>query len=90
MAKKEKGHLASPALHRVPVVMPLEMSDYLDELGSEAKRGGGFKLAKTVLIRALIRAMQTVDEKVGLDLTNVTTEEELRDRLLDAYRRYRG
>ena len=76
-------------LHRVPVVMPLEMSDFLDQVGSEAKRSGGFKLAKTVILRALIRAMQTVDEQIGIDLTGVKTEDELKERLLTAYRKYR-
>ena len=69
--------------------MPLDLADYLSELGSEAKHGGGFKLAKTTIIKALIRAMKTIDEKVKIDLSGVKDEDELKERLLDAYNRFR-
>ena len=87
--KKKSDKPTSETLHRVPVVMPLELSDYLDEVGSEAKRGGGYKLAKTTIIKALIRAMQTVDEEVKVDLDGVKDEVELKARLLQAYRAFR-
>jgi len=89
MTKQKPQKPENTTLHRVPVVMPLDLADYLSELGSEAKRGGGFKLAKTTIIKALIRAMKIIDEKAKIDLSGVKDEEELKERLLDAYNRYK-
>lgn len=88
--KKRTDKPSSETLHRVPVVMPLELSDYLDEVGSEAKRGGGYKIAKTTIIKALIRAMQAVDDEVRIDLDGVKDEAELKRRLLKAYKEFRA
>ena len=89
MSGQKKIVIDSETLHRVPVIMPLDLADYLADLGSEAKRNGGFKLAKTTIIRALIRALLIIDEKVKIDLTGVKDEGRLIERLLDTYSRYR-
>ena len=90
MKKTKDDKSRAETLHRVPVVMPLDLADYLADLGSEAKMGGGFKLAKTTIIKALVRAMRVVDEEVGIDLAGVKTEAELKARLLKAYGEYRA
>ena len=85
--KKTESH--KPTLHRVPIIMDIDMSDFLDEIGSEAKRGGGFKLAKSLIIRALVASMQKVHAKTPINLDGVTSEQEMTERLLEAYKRYK-
>ncbi|MBN3032542.1 MAG: hypothetical protein JW873_00410 [Candidatus Saganbacteria bacterium] len=58
---------------------------FLDELGMRAKRTGGYKLAKTVIIRACLEVLR----KLSIDLRGVKTEKELAARILDAVRKYK-
>jgi len=65
---------------RVPLTLPKELDLFLQKIGTEAKVRGGFKLAKTTIIRALVKAMMELD----VDLVGVKDEEELKRRILNA------
>ncbi len=68
---------------RLNLTLPESMDRFLEEVGIEAKAGKGYKLPKTLILRALIRLMSELDVDVG----GVKTEEELLDRLLAALKR---
>jgi hypothetical protein len=68
---------------RVPLTLPRELDLFLQRVGSDAKAGGGFKLAKTTIIRALIRVM--MDAK--LDSSGIKDEFELQDKIKAAIKK---
>lgn len=90
-ANKPRGRQKNPRpktmdkYFRVQITMPRQLNDWMEDLGSEAKELGGFKLSKTQIVRSLIDALQQVEDK--LDLTNVRDEEVLTERILDAFHR---
>lgn len=70
---------------RVPITMPAEMVEYLDGLGMESKKTGGHKIPNTMIVRCAIRLVG----RLKPDVTNVRSEEELQERLLDACRNFK-
>ena len=70
---------------RVPITMPSGMVAYLENLGIECKKSGGHKIANTVIVRSAIRLLMDMD----IDISKITSEEELENRLKDAARRYK-
>ena len=77
MGRKNRGR---SAYFRVSLTLPKELDSYLENLGSDIKAAGGFKLAKTEIIRALIM----VSSELKLDLNNIDDENELKNRILNA------
>lgn len=71
--------------YRFHIPMTEDQIKFLDQLGMEAKRTGGYKLAKTVIIRACLEALK----KLSIDLRGVKTEKELTGRILEAIRKYK-
>lgn len=70
---------------RLNLTLPEALDRFLEEVGIEAKAAGGYKLPKTLVLRALVRFMAELD----VNIDGVRTEEELLDRLLSAARRRR-
>ncbi len=68
---------------RVSLTLPKELDDYLEKFGSEAKSKGGFKLAKTTIIRSMIRSMM----QLKVDLKDVKQEEDLEKRIEAAFKK---
>lgn len=68
---------------RINLTLPDALDRFLEEVGIEAKAGGGYKLPKTMILRALVRLMAELD----VDVDGVRTEEELLDRLVAAVKR---
>lgn len=68
---------------RLNLTLPEALDRFLEEVGIEAKAQGGYKLPKTLVLRALIRFMAELDVSVD----GVRTEEELLRRLVAAKRR---
>jgi hypothetical protein len=71
--------------YRFHIPMTENQIKFLDELGMEAKRTGGYKLAKTVIIRACLEALK----KLPINLRGVKTEKDLTERILEAAKRYK-
>ncbi len=67
---------------RLNLTLPEALDRFLEEVGMEAKSTKGYKLPKTLILRALIRMMGEMD----VDVSGVRTEEELIERLLQAAR----
>ena len=69
---------------KVHVPMDKELIKWLENVGIEAKESGGFKLAKSVIIRACIRAVMSLPP---IDLSGVKDENELAKRIVKAMKR---
>ena len=65
---------------RVNLTLPDELDRVLQELGNNARAAGGYKLPKTMIMRALVRLLMTLD----VDPSGVKTEEELLQRIMQA------
>ena len=72
-------------LFRVPISITKDMEAWLQDLSSKMKSGGGYKLPKSYIIRALLNAAM----QLNIDVTGIKTEEELVKRLLKAIRQYK-
>lgn len=68
---------------RVNLTLPDELDRVLQKLGNDARATGGYKIPKTMIMRALIRVLMTLD----IDLTEVKTEDEFLDRVLKAIKK---
>lgn len=65
---------------KVHVPMNAELTKWLENLGIDAREQGGFRLAKTTIIKACIRAVMKLD----IDVSKVKTEDELVKRIEQA------
>ena len=72
-------------LFRVPISITKGMEKWLQELSSEMKSSGGYKLPKSYVIRALLDAAMQLD----IDVVQIKTEEELVKRILKAIKHYK-
>ena len=70
---------------RIPITMPSGMVSYLENLGIECKKSGGYKIANTMIVRCAIRLLRDMD----LDISKVKSEEELEQRFKEAAKKYR-
>ena len=69
---------------KVHVPMDKDLVQWLENVGIEAKESGGFKLAKSVIIRACVRAVMNLPP---IDLTGVKDENELAKRIVKAMKK---
>jgi len=58
---------------------------FLDGISKTSKFSGGRKLSRTSILRAILKAIKTFD----INVSEVKTEKELRDRVLESFRRRR-
>ncbi len=70
-------------IFKVHVPMDKEITKWLENLGIDAKASGGFRLAKTTIIKACVRAVMELD----LNVDGVKTEDELVKKIQAAIRR---
>jgi len=71
--------------YKVHVPMDKELIQWLENTGIEAKESGGFKLAKSVIIRACVRSVMKLP---AIDLTGVKDGEELTKRIIKVMKKY--
>lgn len=68
---------------RVNLTLPDELDRVLQELGNDARATGGYKLPKTMIMRALVRLLMELE----LDPSGVKTEDELLERIKEAVKK---
>ncbi len=68
---------------RVNLTLPDELDRVLQELGNNARATGGYKIPKTMIMRALVRLLMRLD----VDPSGIRTEDELLERILQAIRK---
>ncbi len=83
MANTQIGDIPKSEYIRVNLTLPDELDRVLQELGNDARATGGYKLPKTMIMRALVRLIMTLD----VDLSGVKTEDELLERILQAIKK---
>jgi len=66
--------------YHLSVTVPVELVKYLEWIGLEARRSGGLRLPKASIVRALVRVLMRMD----VDVSGVTTQEELEERIWEA------
>ena len=66
------------AVKRISTFLKPKELEYLDKLSNTAKFTGGFKLSRTEILRALVKAMK----EMKVDVTGVKTENQLTERIL--------
>ncbi len=71
---------------RISLTLPDSLDRVLQNVGNEARAQGGYKLPKTMIIRALVHLLM----RLNVDVSGVKSEEELLDRFLEAARAYKG
>ncbi|MHB0977381.1 MAG: hypothetical protein ACYC1U_09355 [Candidatus Aquicultorales bacterium] len=71
---------------RVPITMPEEMFAYLENLSIKSKVSGGRKLANTAIVRACVMSVMDLD----LDVTGVVDEDQLKERIAEAWSKRLG
>ena len=80
MADTRAGKGLKSEYIRVNLTLPDELDRVLQELGNDARATGGYKLPKTMIMRALVRLLMTLD----VDPSGIKTEDELLQRLVQA------
>ena len=80
MADTQIGKGLKSEYIRVNLTLPDELDRILQGLGNDARATGGYKLPKTMIMRALVRLLMTLD----VDPSGVKTEDELLERILQA------
>ncbi|MBU0534121.1 MAG: hypothetical protein KJ887_04935 [Candidatus Omnitrophica bacterium] len=56
---------------------------FLDEISKKSKFSGGRKLSRTAILRAILKAANKLD----IDVSGIKTEKELKERLLESFKR---
>ena len=72
-------------LFRVPIAITKDMESWLQDLSSEMKASGGYKLPRSYIIRSLLDTAMTLK----IDVSGVKTEEELVKRIKKAIKQYK-
>jgi len=80
MADAKTGKGLKSDYIRVNLTLPDELDRVLQELGNDARATGGYKIPKTMIMRALVRLLMTLD----VDPSGIKTEDELLERILQA------
>ena len=73
-------------LLRVPITINKTQDEWLDKLRKTMQQSRGYKLPRSYIIRALLNTAMKLD----IDVTGVKTERELRDRISEAIKGYKG
>jgi hypothetical protein len=69
---------------RVPITMTEKMINFMEGMSLKSKVTGGYKLPNTAIVRACLKAIMELD----IDVTGIKTEEELKDRIMEARAKY--
>lgn len=85
LAKANRGVRKSRYL-MVNVTLSDELDEFLQNVGTEVRKSGGYKLPKTLILRGLARVLQEMVAAKKIDLCEVKTEEDFVERLRQAMR----
>lgn len=60
----------------INVTLTLELDEFLQFIGNESRRLGGYHIPKTMILRSLARVLKEVVDSGKLDLAGVFSEED--------------
>ncbi len=66
----------------INVTLPMEDNEFLQWVGNQTRRQGGYFMPKTMILRGMTRVLKQIVDTHQLDLTNITTEDEFVERLM--------
>ncbi len=69
---------------KVTITMPATTLEFLETIGQRSRRTGGYKIAKTEIVRAMVTACK----KLNVDFTMVKSEKDIANRILEAAKNY--
>ena len=72
---------------KTTITLPDELAEFLEEMSLNCKKLGGFKIARTEIIRAMIRSLMKLDKQGMLDLSQVYNEEQLEEGIIKAMKK---
>jgi len=72
-------------LFRVPVSITREMEAWFQNLSSEMKATGGYKLPKSYILRSILNSIM----KLEIDVSGIKTEKDLEKKILEALKKYK-
>jgi hypothetical protein len=70
---------------KVTLTMPCEMLEYIESFGQKSHRKGGYKVAKTEVVRSMIALL----EEINIDWSGLKDSQDLSRRILEGMRAYR-
>ena len=73
---------------KMSLTLPEDLVKFLEELSTNCKKSGGFKIARTEIIRAMIRALAELDKKGLIDISQVCNEDQLEERIVEAMKKF--
>lgn len=83
--RKSTGRKDKSKHFRAELTLPESLDSFLSEFGRESRSTGGYKLAKTEIIRALIKVLMKLNKQI--DITGVKDEDELVERIMSAIKK---
>jgi hypothetical protein len=68
----------------INVTLSHDLDEFLQRVGNECRRQGGYHAPKTMILRSMIRVLKQLVDSGKLDLSKVFSEEEMVKRVLKA------
>lgn len=72
MATKQKATTSKADYDRFSLTLPQDLNDWLYDFTLEIKRSGGYRVPKTLAVRAFVRAV--IESKIEIDLNDIRDE----------------
>jgi len=69
----------------INVTLTLELDEFLQFVGNESRRLGGYHLPKTMILRSLTRLLKEMVDSGKVDLSGVFSEEDFLARLRKSF-----
>lgn len=83
--------MANKEYIKTTVPMPTNMVRFLHNMGLGGKTAnGGYKVPKSTIVRAICQAIEEVHKKIAINLSGARTQEEIKQKLLKAMKKYQG
>lgn len=68
----------------INVTLSHELDEFLQRVGNQARKTGGFKLPKTMLLRGLARVLRELVDSDMVDVSGIMTEDQFVSALREA------
>jgi hypothetical protein len=84
MQKGQSSRKRKSQYFMINVTLTLELDEFLQFVGNESRRLGGYHIPKTMILRAMTRVLKGLMDSGKLDLSGIFSEEDFVARLRKA------